>query len=63
MRTSATLLATLASIVGVGTSVRAQRVDSVMDGSWAGRAPIAVPWTQHREVTDEPEYANARLAQ
>ena len=48
MRKSASLLAVLASIVGVHTSVRAQRVDSAMVGAWAGRAQIAVPWSKQR---------------
>ena len=50
MRKSASLFAVLASIVGVHTSVRAQRMDSAMVGTWAGRAPIAVPWSQQREL-------------
>lgn len=50
MRYSASLLAALTLIVVVHTSVRAQRVDSVMVGTWAGRAQIAVPWTQQREL-------------
>ena len=50
MRKSASLLAVLALIVGVPTSVRAQRVDSATIGAWVGRAQIAVPWSQQREL-------------
>ena len=51
MRKSASLFAVVALIVGVPTSVRAQRVDSAMVGAWVGRAQIAVPWSQQRELT------------
>lgn len=50
MGNSASLLAALALIVGVHTSVQAQRIDSAMVGVWAGRAQIAVSWTQQREL-------------
>ena len=50
MRNSASLVAVLALIVGVHTSARAQRMDSKMIGAWAGRAQIAVPWSQQREL-------------
>ena len=50
MRNSASLVAVVALMVGVRTSVRAQRVDSAMVGSWVGRASIAVPWSRQREL-------------
>ena len=50
MRKTASLVVVLASIVGVHTSVRAQRMDSAMVGAWAGRAQVAVPWSQQREL-------------
>ena len=50
MRNSASLFAVLPLIVGVHTSVRAQRVDSAMVGAWVGRAQISAPWSQQREL-------------
>ena len=50
MGNSASLLAALALIVSVHTSVHAQRIDSAMVGVWVGRAQIAVSWTQQREL-------------
>lgn len=50
MRKPASLLLALALLVGAHTPMRAQRPDSVMVGSWVGRAQITVPWTLQREL-------------